>query len=83
MVEPRWWAVFFLIAAPLFFAQAWRRYRASGSRIENRVVGAVTLGLGALAMAAVFYLRIPWGKAWLLFVAVGGVGFVLNAMKRR
>lgn len=74
-----WWALFILIPALGAFGNAWREYRDAG-RLDAKARGSVIGGLLLTLVAAIFLFGMDWSRTWPLFLIVGGVALLLNAM---
>jgi hypothetical protein len=74
-----WWALFILIPAVGAFATAWRTYQRSGrwsSAARGQVIGGLVFTLVALA----FLFNLDFGSIWPLFLILGGVSLLVNAL---
>jgi hypothetical protein len=75
-----WWALFILIPAIGSFASAWRIYQANGQRLTTAVRGPAIGGLILTLVALIFLLGLNWGTLWPVFIIVGGLALLLNAL---
>jgi hypothetical protein len=75
-----WWAVFILIPALAAFGNAWNRYRETGGRLDSAARGSIIGGLIFTTVAAIFLFGLDWGRLWPLFLIIGGLALLLNAV---
>jgi len=75
-----WWALFILIPALTAFGSAWNSYRSAGGRFNAAARGSVIGGLLLTAVAAIFLFGLDWGRMWPVFLIVGGLTLLLNAL---
>jgi hypothetical protein len=74
-----WWALFILLPAFGSFAAAWNSYQANG-RLTAAGRGSL-IGGGILTLiAAVFLFGLDFGLLWPIFLIVGGLVVLLNAL---
>jgi len=74
-----WWALFILIPALGAFGNAWSQYREAG-RFDSQARGSLIGGLLLSIVAGIFLFGLDWGRIWPVFLIVGGISLLLNAM---
>ena len=74
-----WWALFFLIPAITSFGRVVTMYQADG-RLTSRGRGALIGGLILTFIAVVFLFNLDFGSLWPVFLILGGIGLLLNAL---
>jgi hypothetical protein len=74
-----WWALFILIPAVGSFVAAWGTYQRNGrwsSAARGEVIGGLVLTFVALA----FLFSLDFGSIWPVFLILGGVALLVNAL---
>jgi hypothetical protein len=74
-----WWALFILIPAIASFATAWNSYQANG-RLTAAGRGSLIGGGILLAIAAALLFGLDFGLLWPIFLIIGGLVVLLNAL---
>ncbi|HEX6306274.1 MAG TPA: hypothetical protein VFZ76_18890 [Anaerolineales bacterium] len=74
-----WWALFILIPAFGSFATAWNSYQNSG-RITAAVRGPLIGGLILLFVSMAFLFGLDFGLLWPVFLILGGLALLFNAL---
>ena len=74
-----WWALFILIPAVSSFNRAYRVYTADG-RFSANARGALIGGLVFTFVAFVFLFNLNFGTLWPVFLILGGIGLLINAV---
>ena len=74
-----WWALFILIPAIGSFAAAWNSYQANG-RLTAAGRGSLVGGGVLVMIAAAFLFSLDFGLLWPVFLIVGGLVVLLNAL---
>ena len=74
-----WWALFILIPAIASFAAAWNSYQTNG-RLTAAGRGSLVGGGILLAIAVAFLLGLDFGLLWPIFLIIGGLVVLLNAL---
>lgn len=74
-----WWALFILIPALTTLGNAFRVYRNEG-RLGKEGRGSLMGGIVLLFICATFLFGFDWGSIWPVFLIIGGVGVLLNAV---
>jgi hypothetical protein len=74
-----WWALFILIPAVASFAAAWNSYQANG-RLTPAGRGSLVGGGILVLIAAAFLFSLDFGLLWPVFLIVGGIVVLLNAL---
>jgi hypothetical protein len=75
-----WWALFILIPALGSFATAWNNYRNSGGRLTAAVRGPLIGGFILLMVSAAFLFGLDFGLLWPVFLILGGIALLFNAL---
>lgn len=74
-----WWALFILIPALTAFARFWRRYQEDG-RFNADARGSLIGGFVLLFIAAIFLFNLNFGALWPVFLILGGIALLINAI---
>jgi hypothetical protein len=74
-----WWALFILIPAIASFAAAWNSYQANG-RLTAAGRGSLVGGGILLAIAVALLFGLDFGLLWPIFLIIGGLVVLLNAL---
>ncbi|MBE0699600.1 MAG: hypothetical protein IH586_21965 [Anaerolineaceae bacterium] len=74
-----WWALFILIPAIGSFGRAISAYQTNG-RLSAPARRALISGLVLTFIAAVFLFNLDFGSLWPVFLILGGIGLLLNAL---
>lgn len=74
-----WWALFILIPAVSSFGRAYSAYQSSG-RLSGSARGALIGGLVLTFITFVFLFNLDFGKLWPVFLILGGIGLLINAL---
>jgi hypothetical protein len=74
-----WWALFILIPAVAAFAAAWNSYQANG-RLTAAGRGSLIGGGIMTLIAAALLFGLDFGVLWPIFLIVGGLVVLLNAL---
>ncbi len=74
-----WWALFLLIPAITSFGRASSIYQAEG-RLTASARGAALGGLALTFLTAIFLFNLNFGALWPMFLILGGVALLLNAL---
>jgi peptidoglycan/LPS O-acetylase OafA/YrhL len=75
-----WWAFFLMIPAAYIALHAWREYQSNGKQltrvIRNKLLGSVFI----LTIAVTLLIGMDWEFTWPLFMILGGIALMLNAL---
>ena len=74
-----WWALFILIPAIGSFAAAWNSYQANG-RLTTAGRGSLVGGGIMVLVAAILLFGLDFGLLWPIFLIIGGLVVLLNAL---
>lgn len=74
-----WWALFILIPALGAFATAWSTYRRSG-RWSAAARGEVITGVVLTLLSLAFLFSLDFGSIWPVFLILGGLSLLVNAL---
>lgn len=75
-----WWALFILLPAIGSFQAAWSQYRSAGDRLTAAARGSLIGGFVITMVALIFLFGLNFGSLWPLFLILGGVLLLLNAL---
>jgi len=75
-----WWALFILLPAIGSFQGAWSQYRSAGNRLTAAARGSLIGGFVIATVAFVFLFGLNFGSLWPLFLILGGILLLLNAL---
>ena len=78
-----WWALFILIPALGSLVTAFQMYERNGRRFTSASRGPLIGGLVLIAVSAVFFFNLDWGKVWPLFLILAGLGVLLSSFDRK
>jgi hypothetical protein len=74
-----WWALFILIPAVGAFATAWSTYQRSG-RWSGAARGEAITGVVLTLVSLAFLFNLDFGSIWPLFLILGGLSLLINAL---
>lgn len=74
-----WWALFILIPAATSFGRVVSIYQAEG-RLTSSARRALIGGLILTFVCTVFLFELNFGRLWPVFLILGGIGMLLNAL---
>jgi len=74
-----WWALFILIPAASAFGRAYKAYQENG-RLSGSARGGLAGGLVLTFIAFVFLFNLDFGRLWPVFLILGGIGLLINAL---
>lgn len=71
-----WWALFILIPALSYLANAWEIYKTDG-RLTASARSPLVVGVALLLLTSLFLFELSWGTLWPLFLIIIGVGVLI------
>ncbi|NLG97126.1 MAG: hypothetical protein GX491_07175 [Chloroflexi bacterium] len=74
-----WWALFILIPAVGAFSRAYSIYQEHG-RLTAEARGSMIGGFAMTMVAVIFLFNLNFGTLWPLFLILGGVTLLINAL---
>lgn len=74
-----WWALFILIPAVTAFSRAYSIYQDQG-RLTAEARGSMIGGFAITMVAVIFLFNLSFGMMWPLFLILGGVTLLINAL---
>jgi hypothetical protein len=77
-----WWALFILVGAVPFLAQALDSYRKAG-RVDQAVLHSLLVAGASILVASIFLIGLDLSVWWPLFVIYGGLWTMAGVGKRR
>jgi hypothetical protein len=80
LVLDNWWALFILIPAVGAFATAWNTYQRSDRRWTTAARGSLIGGSIMTLVALVFLFNLDFSTIWPVFLILGGLALLANAM---
>lgn len=75
-----WWALFILLPAIGSFQAAWSQYRAAGDRLTAGARGSLIGGVVITTVALIFLFGLNFGALWPVFLILGGILLLVNAL---
>jgi hypothetical protein len=75
-----WWALFILLPAIGSFQTAWSQYVGAGRRLTANARGSLIGGFVITMVALVFLFDLSFGSLWPLFLILGGILLLVNAL---
>ena len=75
-----WWALFILIPAIASFANAWNVYQDNGGRLTAAARGSLIGGFVLVLITAAFLFSLNVGIYWPIFLVLGGLALLVNAV---
>jgi hypothetical protein len=75
-----WWALFILIPAIASFANAWNVYQDNGGRLSAAARGSLIGGFVLVLITAAFLFSLNVGIYWPIFLVLGGLALLVNAV---
>jgi len=75
-----WWALFILIPAIGSFGNAWNVYQSNGGRLTAAARGSLIGGFVLVLIALAFLFSLNVGIYWPIFLILGGLALLVNAV---
>lgn len=77
-----WWALFMLIPGAIILKNAYDAYQASGQQFTHATRSQLVAGGLLVVLAVVFLFGLSLSNLWPVFLIVGGLAILFNALNR-
>jgi peptidoglycan/LPS O-acetylase OafA/YrhL len=78
--DVNWWAFFLLIPAGGIFLNVWQEYKRNGEHLNRELRSKLVIAAGFLLSIFVLLTGLEWERYWPMFLILGGVALLLNAL---